>query len=212
MLHPRLVSPFPCIHKTCEKGGNPSITTCNLDHIPYLPGDGFVVCRYCQTLTHSFDGLLPGWRVFTYIVTSQACESFSMYPQNTCNVWPPMNGQWYLVSQPRLWWWLGGFLDPAKPGPTLWEVCGLDRRHPYVCVTPHTCETFHMHPKDMWNVCQPIHGHWSSHHNPHLTGNGLVVRKYCKTLTHIFGITPQISLGMVWWFADPANSWPTCLG
>ena len=41
--------------------------------------------------------------------------------------------------------------------------------------------------RDMWHVCEPIHGHWSSHHNPHLPGVGIMVCKSCKTLTHIFG-------------------------
>ena len=54
---------FPCIQKICEKGDNPSITTCTLYYIPHLVGDGLVVCRYCKALTHSFGGLLPVWKV-----------------------------------------------------------------------------------------------------------------------------------------------------
>ena len=47
--HPRLwVTPhacksFPCIHKICGMGGNPSITMCTLYHIPHLHGDDLVV-------------------------------------------------------------------------------------------------------------------------------------------------------------------------
>ena len=63
--HPRLVRPFPYTHKTCEKGDNPSITTCTSYHIPHLPGDGLVVCGSCKILAHNVGGMLPGWRIST---------------------------------------------------------------------------------------------------------------------------------------------------
>ena len=52
----RLVRTFPCINKACEKGGNPSMTTCIAYHIPHLPGDGLMV-RKSKIWSYNFGGL-----------------------------------------------------------------------------------------------------------------------------------------------------------
>ena len=44
-----------------------------------------------------------------------------------------------------------------------------------------------MYSQDMWNICQTIHSHWSSYHNLHLPGNGLVMADSAK-------VDPQL-----WW-------------
>ena len=69
VLHSRLVRPYSCINKTCEKGGNQTMVTCTSHHIPHLPGDGLVVC--------GLDGGYP------YVcVTLEACHTILMHQQD----------------------------------------------------------------------------------------------------------------------------------
>ena len=58
----RLVMSFPYINRICENGGNPSIATYTSHHIPYLHGDGLMVCKSCKIWSYSFGGLWFGWK------------------------------------------------------------------------------------------------------------------------------------------------------
>ena len=80
VLHPRLVIPFPCVHKTCEMYDNPSMATCALYHIPHLPLDALVFCRPCrpcQPWAHILGGLWPGWRASLYMDGSPGLSDHS---------------------------------------------------------------------------------------------------------------------------------------
>ena len=92
---------------------------------------------------------------------SQACETFTMYPQNMWKIWKPIHGHWNLTLQPTPpWGWLSSFADPAIPGPTSREVYGIDGGHHCVWIVSQACQRYHMYTQGMWKVCQPIHGHW----------------------------------------------------
>ena len=54
-------------------------------------------------------------------------------------------------------WWSA---YPVRPGPTSWEVCGLDGGYHCVCIVFQACPTILMHQQDMWNGWQPIYCHW----------------------------------------------------
>ena len=78
-FYPRLVKPFSCIHKTCEKSDNPYMSTCTPNHIMYIPGYGLVVHISCKVLANTFRDMMPGWRVskFMYYIPGLWDHSFA---------------------------------------------------------------------------------------------------------------------------------------
>ena len=124
-LHPRLVKSFPCIHKTCENGRNPSIVTYSLYHsIVHLPGDGLVVFKSGKILAHCFSGLLPGWRVSMCGDCVPGLSDLS-HPHIRHVKYNMATHPWPLISHNTthicicvaLW-----FSDPARTGPPSWVV------------------------------------------------------------------------------------------
>ena len=190
-LHPRLVKSFPCINKTCEKSGSPSITTCTLYHTPHLPRDGLVFCRYCKTLTQCFGGLLPGWRVSTcmcYIpgLWDLSHTSTKHVKYTTTHPWPLVPCITIHTSMLMAWWFLQiePNLDPHLGMSVAWiEGISVYMLHPRL-VRPFPC---------IHKICEmyvnPSMATSTLYHNPHLPGDGVVVCKSCNTLTHIFGGT-----------------------
>ena len=135
-----------------------------------------------------------GWKktdtllAFAFVGMWLACETFPMHQKDMWYIWPPIHSHRYLVSQSTLpCGWLGGSTDPVRHEPTSWEVCGLDGGHPCIWIASQGCQIFPIHSQDIWNACQPIHSHWSSYHNLHLPGDGWLVCRSCKMLTHSFG-------------------------
>ena len=51
------------------------------------------------------------------------------------------------------------FADPSSPGPTSWEVYGLDGEHPCTWITVQAYQIILMYPQDMRKGWQYIHGH-----------------------------------------------------
>ena len=150
VLHHRCVRHFPCINKTCWMGGNPSMTTCTSYQIPYLPGDGLVVYKSWKIWSRSFygfGGLWPGWKtsMCMYCIRDLSVLSYA----STSHVKRVATHQWQLVpritshTSLELVWW---FANPAESWPIIdLLVCGLDVRHPHVCVTFQACHTFPMY-------------------------------------------------------------------
>ena len=58
------------------------------------------------------------------------------------------------------WEWHDCFIDPVKSGPTSWVICGLIEHHLSVLIVSQACQTFSMHPQNIWNWWQHIHGLW----------------------------------------------------
>ena len=97
VLHPRLVRPFPYIHKTSARGGNPYMATGTLHHSPNpLKMDWwFADCVKSWPTVLVVCGLDGGYP--HVCVTSQACETFPLHPQDTCKGWQPIYGHSYLI-------------------------------------------------------------------------------------------------------------------
>ena len=119
--------------------------------IPHLPADGFVVCRSCKTLAHGFGGLSPAWRAsqcMDYIPDLRDL-SHVFIRHVKCMTTHPLPLVPHIISHTSLWMPWQFAHDPVSPGPTSWEVCGLDGGHPFVWTASQACQTLHMHQQDI---------------------------------------------------------------
>ena len=146
---------------TCGMGDNWTMTTCTLYHIKHLHGDWLVGFRSYKILAHSFGGLWPGYRGCTCVgytpgVWDLFHASMKHVKRVATHIWQLVPRITSHTSLGMAWW----FVDTATPWLTALMVYCLDGGYPHVYDTSQDCETFPMHPQNMWNLFPPIHDHW----------------------------------------------------
>ena len=146
----RLVRPFPCINKTCEIYGNPSMATCITSHITHLPVDGLIVCKSCKIWSYIIGGMWYGWRASTCMCYIPGLwdlfrASTRYVEQMATHLWPLVP---HIISHTSLGM-AGWYVNTENFGPISLVVCGLDGGHPCVWIDFQTCPTFPIHQQDM---------------------------------------------------------------
>ena len=134
-----------------KKGVDPSMTTDTSYHNRHLPVNGLVVCKSCKILARSLGGLWPGWRVSQYMnyIPGLWCLSHAFIRHVKYMATHPCPLVPHIISHTSLWmaWCFAD--EPVSPGPTSWEVCGLDGEHLFVWIASQACQTLHIHQQDI---------------------------------------------------------------
>ena len=135
-----------------------------------------------------FDGRHPN-----VLIVFHVCQTLSMHPQDMWNGWQHIHDRLYLASHPTPpWRWLGGLQILQNLGPHLW--CSVAWRmegismyglyHRPIKPFPFINKKYEKDGNPPMTTC-------TSHHIPHLPGDGLVVFKSGKILAHCFsGLLP----------------------
>ena len=108
------------------------------------------------------------------------------------NGWQHTHSLWFFPLQhTKSWGCFGGFAILTKSGPTAWVHWGLDEQDPGVIMS-HACQTLPIHPQNMWNMWQHIHGICSACNIIYQPEDGMVDLQFLPNLV------PQLCYSVAW--------------